>query len=82
MRAERPDRVNYGYACESNVPGQQAAPCQVIDYQHSANRDPRHDGDYLPAANVALQLIGNIPPKPGIQAKRRKADAKSAMKAW
>jgi hypothetical protein len=81
VRTQCSDRVDYGNPCECNVPGQQATPGYVIDYQYGADRDPGQDRDYLPAADIAFQLVSNIAPKPGIQTQRRKADAKSTMKA-
>ena len=68
MSSQCPDRVDHRNPCERNVPGQQASPARVVDYQQGDNRNPGQDRDYLPATYIALQLGSNIAPKPGIQA--------------
>jgi hypothetical protein len=40
VRTQSSDGVDHGDPRECNVPGQQATPRHVIDYQHCANREP------------------------------------------
>jgi hypothetical protein len=66
--AERPDGIDHGDSGECRVPGQQAAPHNMVDYQHGADSRPADQSDYLPATDISLQFSSNIAAKANIQA--------------